>query len=77
MDDETQPDEADAPEPPTFDKDAARRRYRATMRSPLMRALYGMVVRQSMVLSFEKVFLLSGILFMAVLPLLWFQQQPV
>ena len=40
MDDETQPDEAEAPEPPAFDKDAARRRYRATMRSPLMRVLY-------------------------------------
>jgi hypothetical protein len=29
-----------------------------------------------MLLSFEKVFLISGIVFMAVLPLLWFLRSP-
>jgi hypothetical protein len=36
-----------APEPPTppaFDKQAARQRYRATMRSPFMRSLYVLLV---------------------------------
>lgn len=32
------------PTPPAFDREAARRRYRATMRSPLMRALYALLV---------------------------------
>jgi mono/diheme cytochrome c family protein len=40
MNDESRPDEANRPEPPAFDKEAARRRYRATMRSPRMRLLY-------------------------------------
>jgi hypothetical protein len=29
-----------APGPPAFDKEAARRRYRATMRGPFMRSMY-------------------------------------
>jgi MFS transporter, DHA2 family, multidrug resistance protein len=37
-----------------------------------LRALDGMVTRQAMVLSFEKVLLLTGILFLCVLPLLFF-----
>ena len=37
-----------------------------------LRALAGTVARQSMVLSFEKIFLLAGILFLAVLPMLLF-----
>jgi hypothetical protein len=40
MDDDTPPDDAGTPLPSAFDKEAARRRYRATMRSPLMRAMY-------------------------------------
>jgi len=40
MDDQTQPGEQ---APPTFDKQAARARYRATMRSPLMRWLYALL----------------------------------
>jgi DHA2 family multidrug resistance protein len=35
-------------------------------------ALAGMIARQSLVLSFEKVFLLGGICFLAILPLLFF-----
>ena len=35
-------------------------------------ALYGIISRQAMVLAFEKVFLLAGMMFMAVLPLLYF-----
>ncbi|MHB8417333.1 MAG: DHA2 family efflux MFS transporter permease subunit [Myxococcales bacterium] len=37
-------------------------------------AIYGSVVRQSMVLSFERIFLLAGILFLLVLPLLLFMR---
>jgi hypothetical protein len=40
MSDEPHPPEADSPDPPAFDKQAARQRYRATMRSPQMRVLY-------------------------------------
>src|SRR4051794_4995006 len=32
--------EAESTTPPAFDKEAARRRYRATMRGPFMRSLY-------------------------------------
>jgi MFS transporter, DHA2 family, multidrug resistance protein len=39
-------------------------------------ALYGNVMRESMMLSFEKVFLLAGILFIAVMPLLAFLKMP-
>jgi hypothetical protein len=43
MNDESGSNQAEtdpSPAPPAFDKEAARRRYRATMRSPLMRSLY-------------------------------------
>jgi hypothetical protein len=40
MDDEPRPSE---PEAPAFDKEAARQRYRATMRGPLMRLLFGLL----------------------------------
>jgi hypothetical protein len=43
MSDESHPDEAKAPDPPPFDKQAARQRYRATMRSPQMRLLYALL----------------------------------
>jgi DHA2 family multidrug resistance protein len=38
--------------------------------------LGGIVARQSMVLTFEKLFLLSGILFLFVLPILFFLRSP-
>jgi DHA2 family multidrug resistance protein len=41
-------------------------------REAALRALDGTVMRQAMVLSFERVLLLTGILFLAVLPLLYF-----
>jgi DHA2 family multidrug resistance protein len=41
-------------------------------REAALRALDGIVTRQAMVLSFERVLLLTGILFLAVLPLLYF-----
>ncbi len=41
-------------------------------REMALRALDGAVTRQALVLSFDKVFLLSGILLLCVLPLLWF-----
>ncbi len=34
------PAQAEAPDRPVFDKEAARRRYRATMRGPFMRSMY-------------------------------------
>ena len=43
MNDQPEPSEAESTAPPAtpaFDKEAARRRYRATMRGPFMRALY-------------------------------------
>jgi DHA2 family multidrug resistance protein len=40
------------------------------------RLLGGLVARQSMVLTFEKLFLLSGILFLVALPLLIFLKSP-
>jgi hypothetical protein len=43
MNEEPQAEETDIaaqPEPPVFDKEAARRRYRATMRGPFMRSMY-------------------------------------
>jgi hypothetical protein len=43
MNDDSRPDQANQPEPPAFDKEAARRRYRATMRSPRMRLLYALL----------------------------------
>jgi DHA2 family multidrug resistance protein len=39
-------------------------------------SLYGTVMRQATVLSFEKLFLLAGVLFLGVLPLLLFLKQP-
>jgi DHA2 family multidrug resistance protein len=39
-------------------------------------ALYGTIARQANVLSFEKVFLVAGVTFVAVLPLLWFLRKP-
>lgn len=41
-------------------------------REAALRALNGIVTREAMVLSFERVLLLTGILFLAVLPLLYF-----
>jgi hypothetical protein len=43
MADEAPLDEPGAPAPPPFDKEAARRRYRATMRGPLMRWLMALL----------------------------------
>ena len=46
MDDEPRPDPStpeSPPAPPAFAKEAARQRYRAMMRSPLMRALYALL----------------------------------
>jgi DHA2 family multidrug resistance protein len=40
------------------------------------RVLAFLIGRESMVMTFEKLFLLSGILFLAVLPLLWFLKAP-
>ena len=39
-------------------------------------ALSGTVARQSLVLAFEKVFLVSGFMFLAILPLLFFLKRP-
>jgi len=39
-------------------------------------ALYGLIGRQATVLSFEKVFFLAGLIFVAVLPLLYFLRSP-
>jgi DHA2 family multidrug resistance protein len=39
-------------------------------------ALYGIIARQATVLSFEKVFLLAGIVFLMALPLLYFLRSP-
>ena len=44
----------------------------ATAHLAAPRALAGQVARQAMVLSFEKMFLLAGVCFMAILPLLFF-----
>jgi len=44
----------------------------ASARAAAPMALAGMVSRQALVLSFEKMFLLAGILFLAILPLLYF-----
>jgi hypothetical protein len=43
MDDESRLDDAKTPDPHAFDKEAARRRYRATMRGPRMRLLYALL----------------------------------
>jgi DHA2 family multidrug resistance protein len=48
----------------------------ASARQAAERALTGAVMQQSMVLTFEKLFLLSGILFLLVLPLLLFLKAP-
>jgi MFS transporter, DHA2 family, multidrug resistance protein len=45
-------------------------------RAGATRMMSGIVARQSMVLTFEKLFLLSGILFLLVLPLLFFLKAP-
>jgi DHA2 family multidrug resistance protein len=44
----------------------------ASAQSAAVRALAGSVAQQSTVLSFDRVFLLAGILFLIVLPLLYF-----
>jgi DHA2 family multidrug resistance protein len=41
-----------------------------------VRALWGLTLRQATVLTFEKLFLLSGILFLLVMPLLYFLRSP-
>src|SRR5262245_12175998 len=43
MNDESGLNGAETDNPPAFDKEAARRRYRATMRSPYMRWLYALL----------------------------------
>jgi len=43
MNDESRPDQTAESEVPAFDKAAARRRYRATMRSTRMRLLYALL----------------------------------
>ena len=55
---------------------AARGYDAASAAAAATRALYGTIARQAMVLSFEKVFLVAGIVFIAVLPLLWFLRSP-
>jgi hypothetical protein len=40
MEDKPSAPDSEAPERPAFDKEAARRRYRATMRGPFMRTMY-------------------------------------
>jgi DHA2 family multidrug resistance protein len=47
-----------------------------TAKTGALGALYGIVFRQSMVLSFEKLFLLSGICFLVVMPLLLLLKAP-
>jgi DHA2 family multidrug resistance protein len=44
--------------------------------SAALAALNGLVSRQALVLAFEKVFLLSGFMFVAILPLLFFLKRP-
>jgi DHA2 family multidrug resistance protein len=51
---------------------AARGFDAVSAREAALRALDGIVTRQAMVISFERVLLLSGVLFLAVLPLLYF-----
>jgi hypothetical protein len=41
-----------------------------------MRALDGLVTQQSTLLAFDKVFLVAGVCFLAVLPLLFFLKTP-
>ena len=48
----------------------------ASARQGALRALYGQVTQQALVLTFEKLFLLAGILFLVVLPLLLFLKAP-
>jgi DHA2 family multidrug resistance protein len=48
----------------------------ASAKAAAGRILGGMLARQSMVLTFEKLFLLSGILFLVVLPILIFLKSP-
>ncbi|HMI82975.1 MAG TPA: MFS transporter, partial [Polyangiaceae bacterium] len=48
----------------------------ASAKAAAGRILGGMVARQSMVLTFEKLFLLTGILFLVVLPILIFLKSP-
>ena len=48
----------------------------ASAKAAALQALGGAIQQQGMVLSFEKVFLIAGIVFMAVLPLLWFLRSP-
>ncbi len=51
---------------------AARGADPVTAKSLAIASLYGAAVKQSLVLSFDKLFLLAGILFVAAIPLLWF-----
>jgi DHA2 family multidrug resistance protein len=55
---------------------AARGMDLATAGSASVRALYGAIARQALLLSFEKLFLISGLCFLAVLPLLAFLKSP-
>lgn len=48
----------------------------ASSRAAALLAISGTVARQSLVLAFEKVFLISGFMFLAVLPLLFFLKRP-
>ena len=48
----------------------------ASSRAAALLSLSGTVARQALVLAFEKVFLISGLMFLAVLPLLFFLKRP-
>jgi DHA2 family multidrug resistance protein len=48
----------------------------ATARTMALRSIDGVVGQQSTLLSFDRVFLLAGISFLLVLPLLWFLKTP-
>jgi DHA2 family multidrug resistance protein len=48
----------------------------ASSRTAALAALQGSVARQAMVLAFEKVFLISGLMFLAIVPLLIFLKRP-
>jgi len=48
----------------------------ASAREAAREALYGLIARQATVLSFEKVFFVAGVTFVAVLPLLYFLRSP-
>jgi MFS transporter, DHA2 family, multidrug resistance protein len=48
----------------------------ASSKTAALMSLQGMVARQAMVLAFEKVFLISGCMFVVIIPLLYFLKKP-